>query len=261
MENIKEINLSELLSALLRKIWLIVLCAVTAGALFYGYTANFMTEMYRSRITVYVNSSQGNTLNISATELATSQRLVLTYIEMVKSETVLEEVEKELALSNSTGKTLSAAQIKSMITSAPLEETEIFEVVVSSSDPQLSCDVANAIGKVAPGKIEEFVKGSSTTIIDWAKPAKAPYAPSKTRNMTIGMVVGAVVAVCVVVLQTLLDVRVKSEEDLAQISSAPVLGLIPDLAMDNKDQHGYTGYKYSSYKAENSNSGGGGGAL
>ena len=125
----------------------------------------------------------------------------------------------------------------------------------------MSCDVANAIGKVAPGKIEEFVRGSSTTIIDWAKPAKAPYAPSKTRNMTIGMVVGAVLAVCVVVLQTLLDVRVKNEEDLAQISSAPVLGLIPDLAMDNKDQHGYTGYKYSAYKAENSNSGGGGGAV
>ena len=70
MENMKEINLSELLSALLRKIWLIVLCAVIAGALFYGYTANFMTEMYKSRITVYVNSSQGNTLNISAAELA-----------------------------------------------------------------------------------------------------------------------------------------------------------------------------------------------
>jgi len=258
MDNFKEINLSELITALLRKVWLIVLCAVIAGALFYGYTANFMTEMYKSRITVYVNSSQGNTLNISASELATSQRLVLTYIEMVKSETVLNEVAKELAASGTDENTPSAAEIKAMIKSAPVEETEIFEVVVSSSDPQLACDIANAIGKVAPGKIEEFVRGSSTTIVDWPKPAKAPYAPSRTRNMTIGMLVGAVIAICVVVLQTLLDVRVKSEEDLAQISSAPVLGLIPDLAMDDKDQHSYSGYKYSAYKAEKSNIAGGG---
>ena len=48
---------------------------------------------------------------------------------------------------------------------------------------------------------------------------------------------------------------VKGEEDLALISSAPVLGLIPDLAMESKDSYGYSGYKYSayrtSYKAEN----------
>ena len=259
MENIKEINLSELITALLRKLWLVVLCAVVAGAGMYFYTSNFVTEMYRSRVTVYVNSSdQSNTVNISASELATSQRLVYTYIEMVKSETVLEEVAKELSAVSTSGKSPTAAQIKAMISAAPLEETEIFEVVVSNSNPQLACDIANAIGKVAPGKIEEFVRGSSTTIIDWAKPAKAPYAPSVARNTTIGMLVGAVLAVSIVVVQTLLDVRVKSEEDLALISEAPVLGLIPDLAMDNKEQYGYSGYKYKAYHAEedSSNSGG-----
>ena len=262
MENIKEINLTELMTALLRKIWLIILLAVVAGAVTYVYTANFVTEMYKSHITVYVNSSsQNNTVNISATELATSQRLVYTYIEMVKSESVLELVEKEIAASYPEGKAPSAAKIKGMISASPLKETEIFEVVVSNSDPNLACDIANAIGKVAPGKIEEYAVGSSTKIIDWAKPAKAPYAPNVTRNATIGMAVGAVAAICIIVLQTLMDVRVKSEEDLTAISSAPVLGLIPDLAMDNKDGYGYsgyTGYKYSAYKAKGSNSKSGG---
>ena len=260
MENLKEINLTELMSALLRKLWLIVLCAGVVGILAYAYTANFVTEMYRSRVTVYVNSNQGNTVNISASELATSQKLVYTYIEMVKSETVLEEVAKEVAANSITGKKPSAAQIKAMITSAPLEETEIFEVVVSNSDPQLACDIANAIGKVAPGKIEEFAVGSSTKIIDWAKIATSPYAPSKSRNTAIGIIAGAVAAVCFVILQALLDVRVKSEEDFAAISSAPVLGMIPDLSTENRGQYSHSGYKYSAYKAETakSNSGGGG---
>lgn len=260
MDNLKEINLSELLSALVRKLWLVALCAVIAGAGAYIYTANFVTEMYRSRVSVYVNSStQSSTVNISASDLATSQRLVHTYIEMVKSESVLELVSKEVAANGVAGKKPTAEEIKGMITAAPLEETEIFEVVVSSDDPQLACDIANAIGKVAPGKIEEFAVGSSTKIIDWPKTATSPYAPSKSRNAMIGVVAGVGVAVCVIVLQVLLDVRVKSEEDLAKISSAPVLGLIPDLAMES--QHGYSVYKYSVYKPHNSHSNGGGGEV
>ncbi len=262
VDNIKEINLSELLSALFRKAWLIVLCAVIAGAGVYIYTANFVTEMYKSRVSVYVNSStQSNTLNISATELTTAQRLVHTYIEMVESESVLELVAQEVAANGVAGKKPTAEEIKTMISAAPLEETEIFEVVVSSDDPQLACDIANAIGKVAPGKIEEFAVGSSTKIIDWPKPATKPYAPSKSRNALIGVVAGVGVAVCAIILQVLLDVRVKSEEDLAKISSAPVLGLIPDLAMENQGQHSYSVYKYTVYKPDNSHSKDGGGGV
>ena len=40
----------------------------------------------------------------------------------------------------------------------------------------------------------------------------------------------------------LLDVRVKSEEDLALLSNAPVLGAIPDLVLNIKDEHGYNRY-------------------
>ena len=260
MDNIKEINLSELLSALVRKLWLVALCAVIAGAGAYIYTANFVTEMYRSRVSVYVNSStQSSTLNISAADLATSQRLVHTYIEMVKSENVLEMVAQEVGANGVSGKKPTAEKIKAMISAAPLEETEIFEVLVSSDDPQLACDIANAIGKVAPGKIEEFAVGSSTKIIDWPKPATAPYAPSKSRNTLIGVIAGVGVAICAIVLQVLLDVRVKCEEDLVKISNAPVLGMIPDLTMEH--QLGDSVYKYSVYKPDKSHSKDGGGGA
>ena len=246
MENIKEINLAELLSALLRKIWLIILCAVVAGALVYAYTINFITPMYQSRITVYVNNTiVGNNNNnyISANDLATSQRLVATYINILESNRVLDPVAQNV------GHGLTAAHIRGMMVAAPLDETEVFEVKISNSDPQLAATIANAIAEVAPEKIEEIVVGSSTKIIDNAKPSAKPVSPNKSRNTTFGMVGGAVAAVCFVVLQTLLDVRVKGEEDLALISDAPVVVLIPDLDMETKDSYGYSGYKYSTYKA------------
>ena len=256
MENIKEINFAEILSALLRKLWLIVLAAVIMGALVYGYTANFVTPMYKSRITVYVNNTvavlNNNNVSVSASDLATSQRLVLTYINILKSDKVLDEVAKKINESpdyNFKNK-ISGGQIKGMLTAASLDETEVFEVVISNSNPKMAAAIAHEIGVVAPDIIKDIVVGSSTSIIDDAKVATAPYAPSKRTSTTVGMVVGAAIAACAVVLQTLLDVRIKGEEDLALISNAPVLGLIPDLAMESKDHYGYSGYKYRAYKAD-----------
>ena len=64
MENMKDIKLAELFSALLRKLWFVVLCAVIVGALSYAYTANFITPLYRSSITIYVNNRNATTNNI-----------------------------------------------------------------------------------------------------------------------------------------------------------------------------------------------------
>lgn len=244
MENIKEINLAEIMSALLRKLWLVVLCAVIGGALSYGYTAKFITPMYKSRITIYVNNTiqyaDRMDVAISASDLATSQRLVATYINILKSDFVLDEVAENVGAP-------SAATIRGMMTSAALEETEVFEVVITSSSPQRSKQIAEEIARVAPGKIQQIVEGSSTKIIDQPKLATGPSSPNRTTNTIYGLIIGAVAAVIVIVLQTLLDVRVKSEEDLAMISNAPVLGLIPDLAIESKDRYGYSGYKYSAY--------------
>lgn len=263
MDNFKEINLAEIFSALLRKLWLILLAAVIAGAAVYVYTDTVVTPMYKSRITLYVCNSTSNIgnlianpngeesyFNITAADLATSQRLVATYIEMLESNRVMKKVAANMNEKYKTPDKYSAASIKSMVTAAPLNETEIFEVVVASSNKELARDVANEIAKVAPAEIEEIVVGSKASVIDEAELATSPYAPNVRTSTVIGMIVGAVIAICAVVLQTLLDVRIKGEEDLVNISNAPVLGLIPDLAMDSKDHYGYaSGYKYKAYKA------------
>ncbi len=249
MNNVKDINLSEIFSALLRKAWLIVVCTVLAGAISYVYTANFITPLYRSTVKIYVNNmNRSENTGISSNDLATSQRLVATYITILKSDSVLSSVAEQV------GTGVSADYIKSHMDAYSLNNTEVFEVSISNKDPYLAAKIANAIANVAPAKISETVEGSSTKIVDWAKPAGAPYTPLKSRNTTLGMLAGALVAAAIIILQTLLDVRIKGEEDLALISEAPVLGLIPDLAIESKGQYGYSGYKYVAYKADNKNS-------
>lgn len=251
MDNVKEINLSELVSALLRKAWLIAVCAVVAGSLAFAYTANFITPLYRSSVKIYVNnrldSSTSQSTGVSASDLATSQRLVDTYIYILSSDTVLQEVANTVKQTH--GIQLSSGSIRSMMSASPMGDTEVFQVFISNANREHAAIIANAIADVAPDQIANFVEGSSTKIVDRAKVAGSQYTPNKTKNTIIGMVIGAIAAACFIVLQTLLDVRIKNEEDLAAISDAPVLGLIPDLALELKGEYAYKGYKR--YTADN----------
>lgn len=238
MENVKDVKLAKLLYAIVRKLWFVVLLALIFAVVSYGYTAKFVEPVYRSRIAIYVNNKDSGNINnnITTNDITTSQKLVATYVQLLKSDRIMELVAQEI------GGKYTADHIRSLMSAASMGGTEVFEVWISHPDPQMAAKIANAIADIAPAQIAEILEGSSTKIIDYAKPAKEPYSPNKTRSAGYGAVVGALVAVVLVVLQTLLDVRIKGEEDLAQLSSAPVLGVIPDLVLNSKDNGGYNHY-------------------
>lgn len=236
MENVKEVKLAKLLSAILRKLWFVVLCAVIIGAATYAYTAKFVTPLYRSRISIYVNNKDANNINnnITSTDLTTAQKLVATYIQILQSDRVMDIVAQEV------GSDYSADHIRSLMSASALGGTEVFEVRISHPDPEMAAKIANAIADVAPAQIAAVLEGSSAKVIDYAKPADEPYSPNRIRNAALGVAAGALLAVGFVVLQTFMDVRIKDEEDLTQMSNAPVLGIIPDLVLNAKDNT----YKY-----------------
>lgn len=229
-----DLDLRVLLFALMRKLWLIVLCAVILGAAAYGYTEYFVTPMYRASVSIYVNNNKVNMEGTSATltvsDLNTAQRLVSTYVTILKSDRVLDKVAQELDVE------LSASQIRGMISAESVDETEVFEVQISNADPVLAAQIANAIAAVAPDEIAEIVTGSATKIIDYARVPAAPYSPSITRNIVLGMAIGVILAVLIVILEVLMDVRVRDEADIVRISDAPILGRIPDFALDDKGE-------------------------
>lgn len=233
-KKIKEINLTVLVRAVLRRIWIVVLAACLMAAGFYAYTKSFVTPMYRTYVSFCVNNGSTNQ-SVTASDLATSQRLVLTYVEGLRSNTVLEAVSKELD-----GK-VSAGAIAGMMSADAGSETEIFRVYVSHKDPVMAAKVANAIAEVAPSQIAKFIKGSSAEIVDWAKLPTAPYSPNASKSAITGGLLGAVLAAAVLCLIEILDVRIKGEEDLAMISNAPVLGVIPDLTTDTTKSYSYPG--------------------
>lgn len=232
MNKTRELDLRLLVLALMRKLWLIVLCAVIIGAAAFGYTKYFVTPMYRASVTIYVNNNrlniEGNTATLTTSDLSVAQRLVSTYVITLKSDRVLNKVAQELDVE------MSASQIRGMISAEAVDNTEVFNVTITNADPALAAQIANAVAKVAPDEISEIVVGSSTKIIDYATVPKSPSSPNVMRNTALGAVIGIVLAAVIAILQELLDVRVREEQDVTRLSEAPILGRIPDFALDDK---------------------------
>lgn len=235
MGQTREIDLRRLGGELLRKLWLIVLCAVVLATVVFLYTDKVVTKEYTATVSIYVTNRSADSQSgyISSSDLATSQRLVVTYINVLKSDYVLDQVAEQLSREK-----LDAAELRGMISAESPDETEVLYISVTNSDRKLAKEIANAIVDVAPGLIEAKVVGSTATKLDYAKSA-AQSAPNVANNTIIGGVLGALIAVIAVSLHVLLDVRVKDEEDLARICDAPVLGNIPDFNAQGKGSAHY----------------------
>jgi capsular polysaccharide biosynthesis protein len=238
MEQVVELDLEQIFQACLKRIWLILLSAVVAGVLVYICTVFFVTPQYVASASFYVNNSrQTGSEKITSSDLATSQQLVMTYVNIIKSNTVLEKVIEEGQLE------MTPDTIRGMMTAESVDETELFKVLITHPDPFLAAHVANTIAEVAPAEISNIMVGSTTKVLDWAKTPTKPSSPNNTTNAIIGALAGIVLSVALIVVQTLLDVRIKGEEDLAALSEVPVLGVIPDFYDENRTNYATYGSK------------------
>ena len=237
----EEIDLWGLFTALLRRAWAIVLVAILGAVIAFGYTYFMIDPLYKSSALLYVNNSKitmGSTgVSISASELSTAQRLVDTYIVILKSRNVLNDVIEKGELD------LSYESLRGMISAEAVNSTEVFEVVVTSKDPRQAEHIANTIAEVLPEKITDIVAGSDVRIVDYAVIPRGRSSPNYTRNAMMGALLGAVLCAAVLVLIYLLDDKIHSEEYLTQTyADIPLLSVIPD--MDPEGHRGGYGYGY-----------------
>ena len=234
-----EIDLLKLLNAILKKLWLLILCALILGGAAFAYTRFEVTPLYESRAMMYVNNSNislGDTkVSLSSSDISASQSLVDTYIVILKSRPVLESVIE------STGVDYTVAELSAMISASAVNSTEIFEIVVTDADPAEGAKLANALATVLPDTIAGIIDGCSARIVETAIPATKQASPDIKKNTMLGALVGVVLACAYVVIRFMTDDQINGEEDIAEISDLPVLAAIPEL-LDSKSSGGYYGY-------------------
>ena len=135
-----EIDLKRVLIAMMYRWWIIVLAVVLFGTAAFSYAWFGMTPVYSSNVKLYVNNNYVESPGYSSAQIMAAKDLAATYMVILESRNVLEEVSKRVD-----GR-YTYEQLRSMVSASAVNETEVFQVTVTGQNYK---DVAK-IATVSP---------------------------------------------------------------------------------------------------------------
>lgn len=225
------IDLIELFYRLLDKIWYIIAAAVLGAGIMLAATLFLMTPKYQATAKLYVLNSSSTSINLSQIQLGNA--LASDYMQVFDNWHVHEMVKRRLNLD------YSYQQLGSMVSVANLSDTRILSVTVTSTDAQEAKDMALTYAQVAREFIAAKMDMEMPTIFEEPQLATSPSSPSKTKNVLLGFMAGLALACGIVVVQFLVDDRIRNAERLEKQLGLATLGMMPVQKEDHNNRHGH----------------------
>lgn len=121
--------------------WLIILGALIAGGAAYLVSSN-QTPIYSTSARLLIDQAPGSNSGNDYSQLLLEQKLATTYIELVRTRTIMEETIAQLGLD------ISPAALASNVTVNVPPDTQILIITVKDTDPERAATIANTIGEV-----------------------------------------------------------------------------------------------------------------
>ena len=226
----QEIDLKQIWG-IIKKRWLFLIALPLLAALISGGISFYVLEpVYQSSTTLIVGKKaidfeEQSTL-LEKNVLAANRQLAETYSEIAKSRTVREQVIAELDLG------LSAEQLNSKIIVSQVKDTEILEIAVTDTEPELAAKIANITAQKFNAAVIDIIKVDSVSIVDKAVASTTPIKPNKIKNILFAFIAGLIVSFGLSLFLEYLDDTFSNSKEVEQILGLPVLGVILDYKYD-----------------------------
>jgi capsular exopolysaccharide synthesis family protein len=219
----EEITLQELFF-ILRK-WYKLIIAITIIAIsLAGAISHFVLKPeYRTFTTMMIGESRESRLHntIEYEDLVLNQRLVATYVELLKSRAVTDRVIDNLNLD------ISYSGLRNKVNADLVKNTEIIKVEVTDSDPNMAAKIANVTADIFVDTIRDIMGVDNVRIIDRAQIPINPVSPNIKLNIAIAGVLGLMLAIFLAFLFEFLDDTIRSATDIENHLKLSVIGTIP----------------------------------
>lgn len=225
-DSTQKINLKKLFFYILKRIWLVAICAVIGFAGMYYYTQYYKKDTFTAFATMYVLNGNPNLVNYqyaNANDLNSAVQLLDTYMVVVRSSKVMDVVAERLS-EQYPG--ISASYISNTLSMGSVSQTGVLRINCVTSNAKLSADICNAVVDVAPAEIIRVVSAGSIEVIDYAEPPTMPDDRSPKKKGIIGALAGAFLAAGILALLFILNHKVIEEEELTETYTPPVLSSV-----------------------------------
>lgn len=233
-------NIQKIIQAVLKKWKVLIIFALIGAIIYVAYTAQFTVDRFSSSVE-FLAYTVDSTEELSGTDAqsANSQRvsetskmnyamkMLSTYIEVFSTNEFNQLVAN--TINDAHGTSYTAGAIKNSMEIIPVEDTAMFRITVTTTDADLSYNIATALTECIPQAMAETNNGLvSASVQDSPQRAAAAAGRGYLKKAVFGAAVGIVIAAAYAILRDFLDVRIKSANDLTERYDIPVLGSIPD---------------------------------
>ena len=225
-----EIDLLELVLALLRKWWLILLVAVIVGAGTCCYAMFMIEPTYESTTSVYVISRQ-NEESTTYSDMQLGTQLMKDVSVLTKSRTVAERVIENLGLN------MKEKDLQKLLDVSSASDTRILYLTVTHTDPAMAQQIANEVRNVAAKHTMDVMDVEAVNVAEEANYPLEKAAPSITKYTLLGACVGAFLVIAILAVNFLLDDTIKTPDDVEKYLKLSTIGSIPydEETMGNTD--------------------------
>ena len=235
MRNNNQIDLVRMAIYLLKRVWLIVLCAAIGFGVLYWRAVQNQTDTYTATGTWYVYNANPNVINyqqIYTSDLNSAVQLLDTYMVVIRSNKVMDVLVERLTPEYPG---ITSGLISGSLSMGSLSETGVLQVRCRTRNAQMSADICNAVLDVAPEEIIRVVSAGSVKVIDYATTPTRPDPHSTGRQAIRGGLYGGVAAAALLVLLFLLNRRVADVKDLTDSYTPPLLASVRRSKKENED--------------------------
>lgn len=230
-----EVSLWSIVGLLLRKIHWLIATGLAFGIGVYLVLSLLVTPTFESRVTFYVYNNSGGASqsgSIDKSDLQAAESLATTYSKILESNSVLNAVLSDL------NSALTRKELAQMVDVAVVTNTQLLEVVITSTDANFACNVAESFASVAPAEIVRITKTGGVEVVDHPEVATEQASPRTAFDTAIAVVVGVIIAAVIIILKTLSDTTIYLPEDIEKLVGVAVIGQIPEIEGTEKN------YKY-----------------
>lgn len=227
-----DITLKDFFSILRKNLLFIIICSLVGFAGAFSIAKFAIQPTYVSTVKLYVytkddserRSSDYNNLN----DLNYAQKIVNTYIEMLRTNSFYKTVKDNSSVD------YSVEELQNMIKFEVLNDTEIFQVSVSSHKPEEAKKIADTITDLAPETISSIKESALLKVVDSPSFPTKPSSPHVALDSIVGLLIGLIISIIVSLMREMLDIRIRNEEDIASHYNIPILGSIPAFETDSE---------------------------
>lgn len=124
---------------------------------------------------------------------------------------------------------LERKELAQMVDVAVVTNTQLLEVVITSTDANFACKVAESFASVAPAEIVRITKAGGVEVVDHPEVATEKTSPRTAFDTAIAVVVGMIIAAVVIILKALSDTTIYLPEDIDKLVGVAVIGQIPEI--------------------------------